>query len=81
MDSINQICILTTVAASGIPRAAPQKHKDFQWFLKGALVGSSGDATTHFAPARGLAQGHTAKSFIFTRFLKGFGLLVRFGRY
>ena len=26
----------------------------------------------------GLAQGHTAKSFIFARFLKGFGVLVRF---
>ena len=26
----------------------------------------------------GLAQGHTAKSFIFTTFLMGFGVLVRF---
>ena len=41
-----------TVAANGIPKAPHQKHKDFLWFLTGALVGSNADTTTHFAPAR-----------------------------
>ena len=41
-DDNYQVTILGTVAASGIPRAAPQKHKEFQWFLKGALVDPAG---------------------------------------
>ena len=48
-DGIDQVCILGTVTSSGIPRATPQKHKDFPLFLKGVPVGSSGGATTHFA--------------------------------
>ena len=44
--------ILATVAASGISMATPQKHKDFPLFLKGPPVGSSGGATTLFAPER-----------------------------
>ena len=55
-DAIGQIVILNTVAVSGIPKAPPQKHKDFQWVLKGALVGSRADATTHFAPARDMSR-------------------------
>ena len=40
----------------------------------GIQRGSHGPLRT----GEGLAQGHTAKLFIFTRFLKGFGELVRF---
>ena len=46
---MSKVGILRTVAASGIPKAPPQKHKEFQWFLKGALVESHWDATAHFA--------------------------------
>ena len=49
---IDKVDILNIDAASGIPKAPPQKHKENQCFLKGPLVGSSGDVTTHFAPAR-----------------------------
>ena len=52
-DDNYQVVILGTVAASEIPRAAPQKHKEFQWFLKGALVESGWGAVAHFAPGRG----------------------------
>ena len=31
---IDQVVILNTLAASGIPKAPPQKHKENQWFLK-----------------------------------------------
>ena len=55
-DKYGKVRILGTVAASGIPRGAPQKHKGNQCFLKGPLVGSSGDATTHFAPARDMSR-------------------------
>ena len=41
---------VTTMPASGIPMATPQKHKDFPLFLKGPPVGSSGGAMTHLAP-------------------------------
>ena len=51
-DDNYQTAILGTVAACGIPRGAPQKHKEFQWFLKGALVGSGWGAVARFAPAR-----------------------------
>ena len=51
-DDNYQIAILGIVAASGIPRGAPQKHKKFQWFLKGALVESGWGAVAHFAPGR-----------------------------
>ena len=49
----------------------------FEGGPRGIRVGSHGP---HRA-GEGLAQGHTAKSFIFTMFLKGFGLLVRFRWY
>ena len=52
MENNYQFAILGTVAASGIPRGAPQKHKEFQWFLKGALVESGWGAAAHFAPGR-----------------------------
>ena len=40
------------MATSRIPRAAPQKHKDFEWFLKGPLVESGWGAMAHLAPER-----------------------------
>ena len=51
-DDKCQVAIQGVLAASGIPRAAPQKHKEFQWFLKGALVESGWGAVAHFAPGR-----------------------------
>ena len=51
-DGVDKVDILNIDAASEIPKAPPQKHEENQRFLKGPLVGSSGDATTHFAPAR-----------------------------
>ena len=41
---------VTTMTASGIPLATPQKHKDCPLFLKGPPVGSGGGAMTHLAP-------------------------------
>ena len=51
LENNYQFIIVGTVAASGIPRGAPQKHKEFQWFCKGALVGSGWGAVARFAPA------------------------------
>ena len=51
-DDNYQAAILGTVAASGIPRGALQKHKELQWFLKGGLVESGWGAVARFAPGR-----------------------------
>ena len=46
--------------------------------FEGGPRGIQGGRHDPLRAGEGLAQGRTAESFIFTRFLKGFGVLITF---
>ena len=73
-DGIGQVDILNIGVASGIGRVKMLEnpgHSSRLLFLKGPLVGSSGDATTHFAPARDWRRA-TLRNRSFLTGFKGF---------
>ena len=69
-DGIDQVGILNIDAASGIPKAPPQKHKENHCFLKGPLKGSSGTPrpTSH---RRGSRAGSCCGIVHFRKVFKG----------